>query len=90
MVRTTLTDSVLMAGTLGYAPTDPVVNRLTGTYTQLPSVGTVVRAGQVLYRVDNLPVVLMTGGTPAWRPFAAGMTDGPDVTELQSSLDRPW
>ena len=61
VVRTTLADSVLMAGTLGYAPTDPVVNRLTGTYTQLPSVGTLVSAGQVLYRVDNLPVVLMTG-----------------------------
>ena len=86
VVRTTLTDSVLMAGTLGYAPTDPVVNRLTGTYTQLPSVGTLVSARQVLYRVDNLPVVLMTGGTPAWRPFAAGMTDGPDVAELQATL----
>ncbi len=86
VVRTTLADSVLTAGTLGYAPTDPVVNRLTGTYTQLPSVGTVVSAGQVLYRVDNLPVVLMTGGTPAWRPFAAGMTDGPDVAELESTL----
>jgi len=86
VVRTTLADSVLTAATLDYAPTDPVVNRLTGTYTQLPSVGTVVSADQVLYRVDNLPVVLMTGGTPSWRPFAAGMTDGPDVAELQSNL----
>ena len=86
VIRTTLADSVLMAGALGYAPADPVVNQLTGTYTELPSVGTVVSQGQVLYRVDNLPVVLMTGGTPAWRPFAAGMTDGPDVAELQSSL----
>ena len=86
VVRTTLVDSVLMAGTVGYAPTNPVVNRLTGTYTQLPSVGTLVSAGQVLYRVDNLPVVLMTGGTPAWRPFVTGMTDGPDVAELQSTL----
>ena len=86
VVRTTLADSVLMAGTLGYAATDPLINGLTGTYTQLPSVGTVVSAGQVLYRVDNLPAVLMTGGTPVWRPFAAGMTDGPDVAELQSTL----
>ena len=86
VIRTTLTDSVLMAGTLGYAATDPLINGLTGTYTQLPSEGTVVSAGQVLYRVDNLPVVLMTGGTPAWRPFAAAMTDGPDVAELQSTL----
>ena len=61
LVRTDLTDSVLTAGTLGYAPSPPVVNRLSGTYTGLLSPGTVVQPGQVLYRVDNAPVVLMTG-----------------------------
>jgi peptidoglycan hydrolase-like protein with peptidoglycan-binding domain len=30
--------------------------------------------------------VLMRGGTPAWRSFALGMTDGPDVRELQANL----
>jgi hypothetical protein len=59
---------------------------LSGTYTELPPVGAVIAAGRVLYRVDNQPVVLMTGTTPAWRPFAAGITDGPDVAELQSNL----
>src|SRR5258708_23983812 len=28
----------------------------------------------------------MRGGTPAWRPFVLGMTDGPDVRELQANL----
>ena len=77
---------MLTGATLGYAPTAPVVNRLAGIYTELPAVGAVIAAGQVLYRVDNQPVVLMTGTTPAWRSFAAGMTDGPDVAELQSNL----
>jgi peptidoglycan hydrolase-like protein with peptidoglycan-binding domain len=86
VVRTDLATTVLTSATLDYAPTEPVVNNLIGTYTQLPPVGTVIAAGQVLYRVDNQPAVLMTGTTPAWRPFAAGMTDGPDVTELQSNL----
>jgi hypothetical protein len=45
-----------------------------------------VQPGQVLYRVDDRPVVLMTGTVPAWRPFAAGMTDGPDVKELEANL----
>jgi peptidoglycan hydrolase-like protein with peptidoglycan-binding domain len=31
-------------------------------------------------------VVLMTGSTPAWRPFAIGMTGGPDVRQLQANL----
>ncbi len=86
VVRTDLVSTVLTEGTLGYAPADPVVNRLSGTYTELPSPGTVVSDGGTLYRVDNTAVVLMTGSVPAWRPFQSGMTDGPDVTELESDL----
>ncbi len=87
VVRTNLATTVLTAGTLGYAATDPVVNQLAGTYTALPAPGQAIRTGQDLYRVDNLPVVLMRGRTPAWRTFAPGMTGGgPDVTELQRNL----
>jgi putative peptidoglycan binding protein len=86
VVRTNLATTVLTAGTLGYAATDPVVNQLAGTYTALPSPGQAIRPGQDLYRVDNLPVVLMQGRTPAWRTFAPGMTGGPDVAELQRNL----
>lgn len=86
VVRTNLAASVLAEGTLGYASTDPIVNRLTGTYTALPAFGALIRRGDALYRVDNLPVVLMAGPTPAWRMFALGMTDGPDVKELQANL----
>ena len=86
VVRTDLATTVLTAGTLGYAATSPVVNQLTGTYTALPVPGQAILPGHELYRVDNLPVVLMRGATPAWRAFAPGMTGGPDVTELQRSL----
>jgi len=86
IVRTDLSTSVLTAATLGYAPIDPIINHLNGTYTALPTVGSTIGAGDVLYRVDNQPAVLMTGATPAWRSFTSGMTDGPDVTELQSNL----
>jgi peptidoglycan hydrolase-like protein with peptidoglycan-binding domain len=86
VVRTNLETTVLTGGTLGYAPTRPIANQITGTFTWLPAVGSRVTAGRPLYRVDNLPVVLMRGGTPAWRPFLLGMTDGPDVTELQANL----
>jgi peptidoglycan hydrolase-like protein with peptidoglycan-binding domain len=86
VVRTDLATTVLTAGTLGYAPTRPVVNRVAGTYTWLPAAGRQVRPGRALYRVDDLPVVLMAGRTPAWRPFALGMTDGRDVAQLQVNL----
>jgi len=86
VMRTNLTTTVLTEGTLGFEQSDPVVNRFTGTYTELPSPRTAIAFGQVLYRVDNAPVVLMAGNTPAWRAFSAGMTDGPDVTQLQAGL----
>ena len=86
VMRTNLATTALTEGTLGYGPTDPVVNRVAGTYTELPSPGASVDPGGTLYRVDDLPVVLMSGTVPAWRPFSLAMTDGPDVTELQSGL----
>jgi peptidoglycan hydrolase-like protein with peptidoglycan-binding domain len=84
--RTNLVTTVLTEGTLGYAASRPVVNQLTGTYTQAPRPGQRVGAGGTLYSVDNLPVVLMTGRIPAWRPMLAGIGHGPDVAELERNL----
>ena len=86
VVRTELATTMLTSGTLGYAPTTPLVNQLTGIYTALPQPGTIIRPSQALYSVDDQPAVLMQGSTPAWRPFALGMPGGPDVTELQRNL----
>jgi hypothetical protein len=86
VTRTNLVTTVLTEGTLGYAAARPVVNLLTGTYTQIPGPGRRIGAGGVLYAVDNLPVVLMTGRIPAWRAMAPGITNGPDVTELERNL----
>jgi len=86
VTRTNLVTTVLTEGTLGYSAARPVVNQLTGTYTQIPGPGRRIAAGGVLYAVDNLPVVLMTGRLPAWRAMGPGISDGPDVAELERSL----
>ncbi|HEV3290320.1 MAG TPA: peptidoglycan-binding protein [Streptosporangiaceae bacterium] len=86
VVRTNLVSTALTGGTLGYAAARPVLNLVTGIYTWLPRPGALVRAGGVLYRVDDSPVTLMAGAVPAWRPFGIGMTDGPDVRQLQAGL----
>jgi peptidoglycan hydrolase-like protein with peptidoglycan-binding domain len=85
-VRTDLRTTVLTGGTLGYGPAGPVVNQLAGTYTELPRVGARIAPGDSLYRVDDQPVTLLIGMTPAWRTLALGMPDGRDVAELQSGL----
>ena len=86
VVRSNLATTMLTAGTLGYAPTRPLINQLNGTYTWLPAPGSRVVPGQPLYKVDNLPVIAMRGDIPAWRPFTPGMADGPDVRQLQAGL----
>jgi hypothetical protein len=62
-----------------------VVNQAHGTYTKLPALGQVISQGQVLYRVNDSPVVLLYGSTPAYRILSAGAT-GADVAELNADL----
>ena len=80
----------LPGGTLTYrARSDgspySVINQARGTYTKLPAAGQVIRQGHVLYRVNDRPVVLLHGSTPAYRTLSAGAT-GPDVAELNADL----
>jgi hypothetical protein len=45
----------------------------------------VIRQGQVLYRVDGAPVVLLYGATPAFRSLAKG-AHGADVAQVNHAL----
>jgi len=58
----------------------------TSAYTMLPPLGRVVRKGGALYAIGGEPVVLLYGGTPAWRAFAPGMSPGRDIAELNRNL----
>jgi hypothetical protein len=55
------------------------------TFTSLPQAGQTIRQGQVLYQVNETPVVLLHGNVPAYRDLSEGMTGG-DVTELNADL----
>ena len=73
-------------GTLGYSGSTAVTNRLQGTVTALPDVGSVVDRGQPLYSVASEPVPLLFGDVPAWRRLAVGVLDGVDVRQLEANL----
>ena len=64
-----------------------VINQASGTHTELPVPGQVISQGQVLYRVNNSPVVFLYGSTPAYRTLSAGAT-GADVAELNTIWSR--
>lgn len=73
-------------GTLKYENTHDLSVDAKGVVTKTRSVGDVVEQGGALVWVDNKPVTLLYGSLPQWRPFQAGMTDGPDVKQLEQSL----
>jgi hypothetical protein len=88
--RGTLSDQISQAGTLTYRARPDgspytVFNLVRGTYTKLPSGGDQVDCGSTLYRVNNQPVLLLCGATPAYRSLSEGAR-GPDVVELNTNL----
>jgi peptidoglycan hydrolase-like protein with peptidoglycan-binding domain len=87
VTRGTVTQTVKLAGTLGFDGGYQVVNQLApGIVTGAPEVGATIERGGTLYAVANRPVRLLYGTVPAYRAFASGMPDGPDVRELEENL----
>jgi hypothetical protein len=90
VVRAKLSAMVSQDGILAYRARPDgspyaVINQASGTYTKLPALGQVISEGQVLFRVNDRPVVLLYGPTPAYRTLSAGAT-GSDVAELNADL----
>jgi hypothetical protein len=87
VVRTNITNTVQVGGSLGYAGSVTITDQLQGTaYTVLPALGEVVRRGHRLFEVDGGPVVLFYGHRPEWRDLSLGVTNGPDVAQLDVNL----
>ncbi|WP_405101635.1 peptidoglycan-binding protein [Micromonospora sp. NBC_01412] len=84
--RTSLSSGMKISGRLSYdAPTD-VIAQGQGMITWLPAPGDTINAGGKLYETDGESVVMFTGGRPLWRELAAGVSNGPDVKQLERNL----
>ena len=87
VVRGTLEQRLQIDGTLGYAGTYAVGHLGSpGVLTAAPGPGDEIRRGGILYRVSDAPVRLLLGAVPAYRDLRYGMSDGPDVTQLERNL----
>ena len=85
-----LADMVSLDGTLTYrARSDgspySAINQARGIYTELPEAGDKVECGDVFYRVDDHPVLLLCGTVPAYRDLHSGDM-GNDVRQLNWNL----
>jgi peptidoglycan hydrolase-like protein with peptidoglycan-binding domain len=85
VTKQTLADREQASGTLDHGKETSIAGRLHGTITGLADVGTVVKAGGVLYSVDNRPVIALYGALPAYRVLAPG-TEGADVKQFEQQL----
>jgi multidrug efflux system membrane fusion protein len=56
-----------------------------GTYTWIAEEGAIITQGDVMYRVDNRPTMLLYGEMPAYRALTSG-NEGEDVAQLQAGL----
>jgi peptidoglycan hydrolase-like protein with peptidoglycan-binding domain len=84
--RRDLVETDTESGTLSYAGSRTVYNRLSGTITWLPHVGQVIKPGQMLFKVGGQPVILLSGNTPAYRDLSSSDGAGEDILELNRNL----
>jgi peptidoglycan hydrolase-like protein with peptidoglycan-binding domain len=85
VIRTTLTQTQDVNGTLGYGTPVPVTANGPGTITWLPEPGSVVDRGRPVCKQDDLPVPLLLGRLPLYRQLRSGL-DGDDVKEVEENL----
>jgi peptidoglycan hydrolase-like protein with peptidoglycan-binding domain len=89
VVRTDLTSTTQVTGTLGFAGSLTIIGQTAGSlFTWLPSPGAIVHRGQRLYEVDGRAVPLLFGRRPEWRTLSTGVLPGPDVAQLEANLVR--
>ena len=87
VVRTDLTSTVQVGGSIGYDGSYTVAAlHGGGVYTWLPEPGAVIKQDQPVYSVGDEPVPLLYGSLPAYRQFDVGMSDGADVGQLTRDL----
>jgi peptidoglycan hydrolase-like protein with peptidoglycan-binding domain len=85
VTRQTLVDTETEDGGLSYGDAATVSAGLSGTLTALPAAGATLNRGEVVYRVDDKPIVLLYGTLPAYRPLSTG-TEGADVEQFEENL----
>jgi membrane fusion protein, multidrug efflux system len=87
VTRTTLVETKRVSGTLGFGDAVPVGAAQTGTLTWIAPVGSTVRRGGPLFKLDERPVVALYGSLPPYRTLRAGVK-GTDARQFEENLSK--
>jgi peptidoglycan hydrolase-like protein with peptidoglycan-binding domain len=85
VIRTTLVETKTVPGTLGYGDPAPVAAAERGTLTWIATVGSTVKRGEPLFKIDERSVVVLYGSLPLYRTLRDGIK-GADVGQLERNL----
>ncbi len=87
IVQRTMESTEEFDGTLGYSGEGVIISGIGGTYTKLPEVGDILTLGDEIYEVNGAQSsYLLYGSRPAYRPLNIDSDNGPDVKQLETSL----
>jgi len=85
--RRTLQQAEEFDATIGYGETFALPGAALGTVTWVPKKGTILRPGDMVYKVDERPTYWTTGDIPMYRTLRSGVK-GDDVKQLQRFLRK--
>lgn len=89
IVQRTIESTEEFDGTLGYAGEGVIISGINGTYTRLPRVGDILTLGDKIYEVNGTQAsYLMYGNRPAYRALDIDSDNGPDIKQLEASLQQ--
>lgn len=73
-------------GTIRSLEAYPITAQLEGTITDIPAPGETINQGEILYTIDEQPVVLLYGKLPAFQDLAIGEDTHPVISQLDGVI----
>ena len=73
-------------GTLRQTDSKVLNSPMSGVVTYLPKEGTIIKFGEVLFAIDNKPVILVEGSVPFYRTLDLNSDSGPDILQIEKAL----
>ncbi|MFN3217707.1 MAG: peptidoglycan-binding protein [Acidimicrobiales bacterium] len=81
-----LSESLTVDGAVAYGDPISVSSSVDGTITNVADADALLERGDVLYAVNESPVVVFYGDVPLYRPIGADTSDGGDIEVLETNL----
>ena len=73
-------------GTLRQTNSKILNSPISGVVTFIPEEGTIIQFGEILFAIDNKPVILVEGLVPFYRTLDLNSDSGPDILQVEQAL----